>query len=212
MFVNNGTTLLVNSTADGNHATSSGGAIFVQGSGFLRVFNSTISNNDANSDQAFDGGVGGGIRNLTSDPVQIANSILSGNFEWVPDGISAFVEYYQECSGPVQSNGFNIVTADDGRCSMSGTVSAGLPLLLPPVYNGGFNRTRALPANSPAVGAGHPSGCVDNLGAPITTDQRGAVRPYGGSCDLGAFELGNLIFDDDFELGSTGRWSQTVPP
>jgi hypothetical protein len=45
-------------------------------------------------------------------------------------------------------------------------------------------------------------------------DQRGAIRPFGATCDLGAFELGSMIFTDDFEGGvpiGTGRWSSAFP-
>ena len=45
---------------------------------------------------------------------------------------------------------------------------------------------------SRAIDAGDPAGCLDTAGLPLTTDQRGAVRPSdcGGGlrCDMGAYE------------------------
>ena len=72
----------------------------------------------------------------------------------------------------------------------------------------GSTPSREPGSGSPARNAGMPlaqGGCFDQLGAPITTDQRGAVRPYGGECDLGAVERGTMMFSDGFEAGV--RWS-----
>ncbi len=49
----------------------------------------------------------------------------------------------------------------------------------------------ALPSGSPAVDAGNPNGCTDNLGHLLKTDQRGQPRPDTedtGGCDIGAYE------------------------
>ena len=57
--------------------------------------------------------------------------------------------------------------------------------------NGGPTQTMALPTGSPAVDAGNPSGCTDNVGQLLTTDQRGQPRPDKedtGGCDMGAYE------------------------
>jgi hypothetical protein len=51
-------------------------------------------------------------------------------------------------------------------------------------------------AGSPAIDAGDPGGCRDNLGALLLTDQRGFARHVDGNngatvrCDIGAFEYG----------------------
>jgi hypothetical protein len=69
------------------------------------------------------------------------------------------------------------------------------PLLGPLQNNGGPTQTHALLARSPAIDAGNPSGCRDQFGAALTTDQRGFPRFVDGNndgavrCDIGAFEL-----------------------
>ena len=74
------------------------------------------------------------------------------------------------------------------------------PLLGPLQNNGGATLTHALLASSPAIDAGDNTlgGCKDNLGATLTTDQRGAMRPVDGGialrCDIGAYEVQRLLY------------------
>jgi hypothetical protein len=49
--------------------------------------------------------------------------------------------------------------------------------------NGGPTKTCALLATSPAGDAGNPSGCTDNAGVALATDQRGQPRTVDGKCD-----------------------------
>jgi hypothetical protein len=63
--------------------------------------------------------------------------------------------------------------------------------------NGGPTLTHLpLPA-SLVIDTGNSTGCVDNTGNPLTTDQRGAPRPVDGNgdtiaiCDKGATEFGS---------------------
>jgi len=60
------------------------------------------------------------------------------------------------------------------------------PRALAPADNGGPTLTSALLFGSPAIDAGDNSTCA-------STDQRGAHRPVGPKCDLGAFEFGGLV-------------------
>ena len=49
----------------------------------------------------------------------------------------------------------------------------------------------ALLPGSPAIDAGNPSGCTDDQGNLLKTDQRGQPRPDKedtGGCDMGAYE------------------------
>ena len=65
------------------------------------------------------------------------------------------------------------------------------PMLGPLQNNGGPTQTQALLPGSPAVDAGDPSGCRDNHGHLLKTDQRGMPRPDKEDktgCDMGAYE------------------------
>ena len=80
---------------------------------------------------------------------------------------------------------FVLLTGDQ-----AGTLAAPIdPKVGPLQNNGGFAPTRALLSGSPAIDAGNPAGCADADGHPLTTDQRGSVRPFGPRCDVGAFEF-----------------------
>jgi hypothetical protein len=71
------------------------------------------------------------------------------------------------------------------------------PRLGPLQNNGGSTHTHALLSGSPAIDAGAPAGCVDDLDLPLTNDQRGFKRPVpaGGSCDIGAYEYFPASFE-----------------
>ena len=78
-------------------------------------------------------------------------------------------------------------------------------MVLGPLQNkGGPTSTHALLAGSPAIDTGNPSGCTDDTGVTLTTDQRGVVRPQRAACDIGAFELVTtsivLLADRDMEI------------
>ena len=60
--------------------------------------------------------------------------------------------------------------------------------------NGGPTLTHALLPGSEAIDSTYPSGCGDQIGAPLTTDQRGFSRPVGAACDVGAFEYRPLRY------------------
>jgi hypothetical protein len=58
-------------------------------------------------------------------------------------------------------------------------------------YNRGPTQTIPLLSGSPAIDAGNPSGCTDDQGNLLTTDQRGMPRPDPGDtdgCNMGAYE------------------------
>ena len=73
--------------------------------------------------------------------------------------------------------------------------------------NGGTTFTHALLAGSPAIDGGNPAGCTDPWGNPLTTDQRGEVRPADGNgdctaiCDIGAYEVPAADDTDSDGLG-----------
>jgi len=89
----------------------------------------------------------------------------------------------EDCSagpGTIGSAGHNLEGATScGFTSATDRQNAD-PALEPLAFNGGPTRTHALGAGSPAIDAGDPA-CP-------SADQRGAPRPQGPGCDIGAFE------------------------
>jgi len=208
---NKGTLTLINSTVSGNDAIGSGGGI--QNSGFtlngvpvtatLNLDNITITNNTADSDNnGF--GDGGGVYSGEFSIVKVKNTILAGNEDM---GTQA-----PDCSGELDSQGYNLIGNGTG-CTFTSTTGDQIgtngspidPLLGLLQNNGGPTFTHALLSNSPAIDAGSPNGCTDNLGSLITTDQRGTIRPRGVSCDIGAYELGATL-NINYTSGSPGSF------
>jgi len=177
---------IINSTISGNTNTSyyydGGGIYYGGGSGkTLLLRNVTITGNRATSS-------GGGIFMFDTygGQVLMENSILSGNIANVGS----------DCSGPIISQGYNII-GDTFNCSFSSTTGDQLnvdPKLGLLQDNGGPTFTHWIYADSTAIDGGNPAGCVDHLGNPLTTDQRGFTRPMDGDsdgsivCDVGAYE------------------------
>jgi CSLREA domain-containing protein len=184
-------TTIVNSTISGNTANASGGGLSFYDSGGVTaaLFNVTVTDNQADAD--FDGsGVGGGI---AGGPVYFTNTILADNSETVfcgpPFCPGIYIPTPGDCSGAISSGGYSILANyDTSRCTVTGSFTLAEPLLAPLQMNGGPTPTHALPAGSPAVGGGDPSGCKGSLASPLVVDQRGAHRPEGAACDVGAYE------------------------
>ena len=89
-------------------------------------------------------------------------------------------------------NGYNL--SDDDSCSFTSATSmastvAGLDATL--ADNGGLTQTHALLSDSLALNV-IPSG-TNGCGDPITTDQRGISRPQEERCDIGAYELEEIV-------------------
>ena len=183
---NSGTLTLTNSTVSGNNAGGDGGGIY-DFSGTANSFNSTITDNRSDAD--LNGtGIGGGVHNAAAATFTFQNTILAGNSETLRVG-NFFVATTGECDGTIISSGNNLMeNYDTSRCTVTGNPLLADPKLGPLQNNGGSTQTHALLASSPAIDAGDPGGCRDNLGALLTTDQRGFPRPAVG-CDIGAYEL-----------------------
>jgi len=199
-----GTLVINNSTLSGNSAFASfksaaGGAIYSTGA--LTINNSTVNGNTAWGRL---GGGGGGL-SISSGTATISNSTISGNATHNSSGgigiSSASTVTLQNsivannhagnCSGTITSKGYNL--SSDGTCRFgkTGDLNNTDPMLGPLQNNGGQTQTMALPTGSPAVDAGNPSGCTDNLGHLLKTDQRGQPRSDkedAGGCDMGAYE------------------------
>jgi predicted outer membrane repeat protein len=190
--------MLENCTLSGNSASTGGGIDAGNGGGIFgaaTLTNCTLSRNSARD-------YGGGI----SGPATLTNCTLSGNSASSGGGISGAATLEntiiansprgRNCasSASLQSNGHNL--DDDAGCGFfnTGDLSLVPPNLAPLGNYGGPTQTHALctgpgvphpdcQAASPAIDAGANAHCP-------ATDQRGAARPHGSVCDIGAYESG----------------------
>lgn len=178
----NGTVHIVNSTFSGNAANggSGGGAIWSNGNPFIMT-NSTITGNTSTL-------LGGGLSRATTNVNGfLRNNIISGNTGPSPD--------VSNSAGGLQSQGNNII----GNVGTStGWIASDLqnvnPMLGPLADNGGPSMTHLPQAGSPAINAGQncvvDSSCTaNNPVVPVAADQRGVVRPQGGTVDIGSVEV-----------------------
>jgi hypothetical protein len=172
---NLGSLVIVNSTLNGNTATDvdplyngNGGAI--SNGGTLAVFNATFSGNSAlNGGAIFSYGARATLQNSI-----VANSTTGGN-----------------CGGRIVSHGYNLSSDETCNFSKRGDLNNIDPILGPLRNHGGPTQTLALQNGSAAIDSGNPSGCTDEAGHLLRTDQRGKPRPDKEDtrgCDMGAYE------------------------
>jgi hypothetical protein len=185
-----GTLSIIDSTISSNHSNTDGGGIYNDKITSTRLYNVTVSQNTANAD-ASGVGIGGGVVNAAvAGDFTFQNSIIAQNRNVVSiNGVPVLNP--EDCAGTLTSQGNNIMY-DTTDCTVNGTVTIADPNLGPLASNGGPTDTQALLSGSPAIDAGNSSGCTDNLGVILTSDQRGFHRPVNGGiallCDIGAFE------------------------
>ena len=208
---------LTNSTVSGNLASleMSGGGIYNDYTGNLTLINSTVSGNEADRDG---GGIfNGGIMTLISSTISNNKAGSYGgiaNDEYFEDAVVTILVNTivaqntgsggPDCGGtyfsPITSVGYNLIGNGTG-CDFTAAIGDQIgtdespidPLLGPLQDNGGPTETHALLTGSPAIDAIPIADCNDTLDVPITTDQRGVARPQGTACDIGSFELEQVI-------------------
>jgi CSLREA domain-containing protein len=126
----------------------------------------------------------GVLRRGTPTGWTFKGNVVTGN---TTSGTGGNCEFFG--ATPPTSQGFNF---DSGTSCKFLNVNdhQSTPVALGPLQNnGGPTQTHALPVGSPAIDAGGLGGCTVIGGAALTTDQRGAPRPFGSGCDSGAFEF-----------------------
>jgi hypothetical protein len=167
---------VTSSTINGNVAGGPGSIMGTAG-GINGGLGSTVSlkSSTVTANQSFAGpGSGGGIEG--SSPT-VQNTIVAQNVAHAADQSTASVD---NCSAATTSQGDNLSDSSDCGFTQSGD-HQGVPVSLGPLTdNGGPTDTRAVVPGSAALDAG--AGCP-------ATDQRGAPRPRGAACDIGAYEL-----------------------
>ncbi|GIV76706.1 MAG: hypothetical protein KatS3mg050_1100 [Litorilinea sp.] len=215
---------LFNSTVSGNRAGLNGGGIHNNGvvlanqqlvTSTTTLSFVTITDNTADADED-EHGDGGGIFNVAHSlgnqgVVRLHQAILAGNHD------RSAADKHPDCSGPIDSLGFNLVGNDTGCSGFSGlftmpgdivgTGSSPIdPKLGPLQDNGGPTLTHALLAGSPAIENGNNTTCP-------ASDQRGFPRPTNAfedslaraRCDIGSFEISRRV-----SLGGVGT-SELTP-
>jgi len=196
---------LVDSTLSQNTADGDGGGIKNNGTytdvstnmnpkgvALAALFNATIVDNDADHDRDMNGGIGGGVFNQVGSHFIAYNTLIARN-TLVDSPI------YNDCNGNLELYGVDLLSELSG-CIFSGSSTVGLISLsaVDPALkdNGGPTFTYALlPGNggNPAIDTTTAEGCVDETGAVLATDQRGAPRVAGSRCDVGAYEYLSVV-------------------
>ncbi len=160
---NRGELTAENATISGNEAGPWGGGIN-NSVGNAVLTHVTITENSA-------GVFGSGI-NSTGGTVEVRNTLIAGSA--LPIG--------QDCAGTLTSAGGNLDGGTTCALTAASDISGAAPLLTPLASDGGPTATHRPAAASPAIDAGAAANCTPR-------DQRGAPRPQGPSCDIGAYEL-----------------------
>jgi hypothetical protein len=164
----------------------------VANSGYLNMYNCTLSQNSASgpapaaaafTDQTPSGG------NVFGTTYLDHCTVVSNSGPYYEIGVStnfnAANSILADCHGTVISGGHNLIMKTNGTAILgdeTGNLYQINPLLGPLQNNGGPTPTHALLPGSPAI---------DHADAgSVTTDQRGATRPPGPSAsDIGAYEV-----------------------
>jgi hypothetical protein len=183
---NDGYMTAVNSTIGQNNADTNGGGLNNRAltNGLAALYNTTIIDNDSDHDHDANGGIGGGVYNDGAARFIVVNTLIAGNTQ-------LNTPFSDDCNGTLEAYGWNLL-GDATGCNIPNAGAWGfisLNTIGPLQPNGGPTWTHALLAGSEAIDTTIDSlGCVDETGAPLTIDQRGAARPVGVRCDVGAFE------------------------
>lgn len=210
MFIANKTVTIVGSTFNGNSASGAGGGIRTSGNVGMRIVNSTFTGNDAftggavhTADNCASCGIsfenvtivgnsasqGGGGVAFFAGPATIANSIVVGNtgplgrtncFSW------GFISKGHNVFGPLNCD----PTTGDTTGDQNNVADPQLGALAP---NGGLTATMVPLGSSPALDHGSPAAPGSGDGACAALDQRGALRPLGTQCDVGAVERSSAL-------------------
>ncbi len=186
-----GATTLTDSTISGNTANPGGGGVAAN-SGVISLSFVTVANNTSTSN-------GGGVY-AAGGTITAQNTIVAANNG--PAGSP-------NCSGTLNSGDYNLIGSTTGCVFAAAAHDQIASITLGALgFNGGYTLNQALTVGSPAVDKANPA-CTDAAGNPVTADQRGASRPQGAACDIGAFELGNApvltnISPDLASVGSGG--------
>ena len=168
---------------DRNTAGRDGGAIYSEGANaVLEIENSTFNNNTADVAGSAINVSHGSSPNASLTHVTIVGNSSETLFDLTTSGtvrLRNSILYNlgsgAACAGTLDENTNSII--EDGSCSNPANLSVNPQL---GAFTGSYY---PLLAGSPAIDAADASQC-------LSRDQRGARRPAGGGCDIGAYEFG----------------------
>jgi hypothetical protein len=201
-----GTLSIVNSTISGNTAATDGGGLLNCGSSTTTLTNVTITNNRADNDND-NNGAGGGLAQVSSNPITIRNTIVAGNFKGASPSTTA--DDINGTVDPSSSNNLIGMGGAGGLTSGGATnnhVGVSDARLGPLANNGGPTKTHALLPGSAALDAGDNALVVNPpFSGPPFTDQRGTgfarivdaddTPDTTATVDIGAFEAQVAVQD-----------------
>ncbi|MFT5136987.1 MAG: hypothetical protein ACI8XV_002024, partial [Arenicella sp.] len=208
---------LSNSTVSSNSAVANGGAIYILRSSYYYYY-SASSLRQSNKTRSGNSAAANGYTEYYNSYITVSlnNNIISGNRAASEDGVheiaggnTTFTTAHNLFGDSVNGNfdAFSGFTPDatDITATRNGSQPTYLSAILAPLAdNGGSTQTHALVAGSPAIDSGDDELCAAE---PVNSlDQRGALRPVGNACDIGAFEKqevqGNIVVNDNGDMGS----------
>ncbi len=189
----------------GTNGTAYGGGLFSYSSASIQAVNCTVASNVVNGAGT---GIYGGIYSSSGGVGLLSCTIVGNNGDGSSGGVggpaghsvtNTIIAWNSAASSPdvagtFTSGGYNLVGNTSGSTGFGATADQLNvdPMLGPLQNNGGPTPTMAPIAGSPAIDQGKSFG--------LTTDQRGALRPFdfsslsnasgGDGSDIGAFELG----------------------
>ncbi|MCL4303737.1 MAG: hypothetical protein KJ077_49080 [Anaerolineae bacterium] len=159
---------LINVTLSDNHTNANGGGGMFQDNGTATLNYVTVA---GNTSIVF----GGGVYKQGSGTMTLRDTLLTNNS-------------VGNCDGVVGSAGHNL--SSDTNCGLftqtGDQQNVALPLG-PLANNGGPSLTHRPLTGNPAINGG------DCIGG-IATDQRSFSRPFGSNCDVGAVEVGPVMY------------------
>jgi predicted outer membrane repeat protein len=184
--------VMKNTTIDQNQADSRGGAIALVGNGPGIIANSTVFKNQASA-------AGGAIMSQGNAVVEIFNSTFAvntasiGKEVWLSGNTSLDLQNtIFVCTTGAENCYFGSpisgISTDHSILGIGLLTDYGLAEL---ADNGGITQTMALLPGSPLIDAGDDAVCANEHVNSL--DQRGAARPQGSQCDIGAYEDQSLI-------------------
>lgn len=182
--------VIFNSTITGNIAWVGAGLGIQSNGGSLALLHTTITDNQTT-------GNSGAVRFNQQEGVvvSVGNTLIANQRGQTTD-----------CHGEAPSIGGNI--SSDESCGFSdGTDSENAYAGLLPLFdNGGATLTHAIRPESHAVGAGDITICTD--GPVFGADQRYETRPQNSFCDIGAYELNQLLLQFAITSLPEGDWNE----